>query len=430
MYRPNMQFPRSGGYGGDFSYDSYNGSSYHPQQPRRGYRNGGGAFPQVNKKRSNDESHQKARDREVSTSSSSNSSSYPVSVASFGSATTRKSGCLLDRFLDSTTPTAPLQYLPKTTMKLWKVPESESVAFFSLADLWESFDEWSAYGAGVPVTLNGGSDPAMQYYVPSLSALQLYCDPSVPDTSNRRLGEESDTSDCDFRDSSSEGSSSDEVERDQMYRMGHWRNSKAFDGDYSANLRIDRLSLRDRCKDAQEGSSSDEGETSNSLCFEYFERTAPYCREPLAVKVAQLAKSFPRLKTLRSIDLLPSSWLSVAWYPIYRIPIGSTLKDLAASFLTFHSLSTPLKDGSVQFSVGGKAVSGSCIIYSGGSYKIALPAFGLASYKFKGTVWSSGNSERLHADSLLETANEWLRLHGVQHPDYEFFLSHGSTYRR
>ena len=30
-------------------------------------------------------------------------------------------------------------------------------------------------------------------------------------------------------------------------------------------------------------------------------------------------------------------------YPIYRIPTGPTLKDLDACFLTFHSLSTPMR---------------------------------------------------------------------------------------
>ena len=45
--------------------------------------------------------------------------------------------------------------------------------FFSLRDLWDSFDEWSAYGAGVPIVLNP-KDTVVQYYVPYLSAIQLY----------------------------------------------------------------------------------------------------------------------------------------------------------------------------------------------------------------------------------------------------------------
>jgi hypothetical protein len=45
--------------------------------------------------------------------------------------------------------------------------------YYELADLWDAFGEWSAYGAGVPLLLNG-TDGVVQYYVPFLSAIQLY----------------------------------------------------------------------------------------------------------------------------------------------------------------------------------------------------------------------------------------------------------------
>lgn len=45
--------------------------------------------------------------------------------------------------------------------------------YFVLGDLWESFKEWSAYGAGVPLVLND-SDSVVQYYVPYLSGIQIY----------------------------------------------------------------------------------------------------------------------------------------------------------------------------------------------------------------------------------------------------------------
>jgi len=192
-----------------------------------------------------------------------------------------------------------------------------------------------------------------------------------------------------------------------------------------SNTRFDRLTSRSHSKAAQEGFSSDDGEGSSCPSFQYFERATPYSREPLADKIGDLAKDFPQLKTLRSIDLLPASWLSVAWYPIYRIPTGPTLRDLAACFLTFHPLSTPLKDGG---STVGKSVPVTPISNSGGSPKIALPVFGLASYKLKGTVWSTNdNCEGQQADFLFQ-ADQWLRSHQVKHPDYDFFLSHGSSY--
>lgn len=49
----------------------------------------------------------------------------------------------------------------------------ESQPYFVLGDLWESFKEWSAYGAGVPLILND-SDSVVQYYVPYLSGIQIY----------------------------------------------------------------------------------------------------------------------------------------------------------------------------------------------------------------------------------------------------------------
>ncbi|KAM1083321.1 hypothetical protein ACFX19_022141 [Malus domestica] len=90
----------------------------------------------------------------------------------------------LDRFLEYTAPVVVAQYFPKTSVKGWRTRESELHPYFVLGDLWESFKEWSAYGAGVPLLLNG-SDSVIQYYVPYLSAIQLYVDPSKPSTRTR-----------------------------------------------------------------------------------------------------------------------------------------------------------------------------------------------------------------------------------------------------
>lgn len=54
--------------------------------------------------------------------------------------------------------------------------------------------------------------------------------------------------------------------------------------------------------------------------------------------------------------------------------------------------------------------------------KISLPVFGLASYKFKGPLWTpNGGYERQLANSLLQATNNWLRLLQVSHPDFVFF---------
>ncbi|EMS60833.1 hypothetical protein TRIUR3_28063 [Triticum urartu] len=55
--------------------------------------------------------------------------------------------------------------------------------YFVLDDLWEAYKEWSAYGAGVPLVLDG-CDGVVQYYVPYLSAIELYGDSSVLQSSS------------------------------------------------------------------------------------------------------------------------------------------------------------------------------------------------------------------------------------------------------
>lgn len=54
--------------------------------------------------------------------------------------------------------------------------------------------------------------------------------------------------------------------------------------------------------------------------------------------------------------------------------------------------------------------------------KMSLPVFGLASYKFRGSLWTpSGGLERQLANSLLQATDDFLRLLQVNHPDFLFF---------
>jgi hypothetical protein len=53
----------------------------------------------------------------------------------------------------------------------------------------------------------------------------------------------------------------------------------------------------------------------------------------------------------------------------------------------------------------------------------SLRAFGLASYKLKGAVWSSNPEKRL-ATTLQHSADEHLKHLRVEHPDYNYFTSH------
>lgn len=315
--------------------------------------------------------------------------------------------CNLERFLRSVSPSVTAQHFSETTMRSWRTCDAEFRHYFVLGDLWESFKEWSVYGAGVPLILND-SDSVVQYYVPYLSGIQLYGYSSASSLKTRQLGEDSDGDY--FKDSSSDWSSDCEHERGCSNALTDSTLYQHPTGDVSC-----RLSSRDQ----HEGSSSDDGESSSlgSLLFEYLANDVPYSREPLYDKISQLAVHFPELRTLRSCDLLSSSWISVAWYPIYRIPVGPSLQDLDACFLTFHSLHTP--------TTGPRNVPSPSLLYPNeveGVPKISLPVFGLASYKFKGTLWApNGGYERQLVNSLLQSADNWLTLRQVNHPDFLFF---------
>lgn len=73
-------------------------------------------------------------------------------------------------------------------MKSLKICGPELQPYFLLGDLWEAFKEWSAYGAGVPLILND-CDSVIQYYVPYLSGIQLYVDPSKSSEKSRYLSQ-------------------------------------------------------------------------------------------------------------------------------------------------------------------------------------------------------------------------------------------------
>ncbi|KAL2540463.1 Protein of unknown function (DUF789) [Abeliophyllum distichum] len=327
----------------------------------------------------------------------------------------------LDRLMESVTPFIPAQCVSEA--RGWRTRKAVSHPFYCLEDLWESLKEWSVYGAGVPLVLNE-KDRIIQYYVPYLSGIQLYIDSKKPPSQLRRPGEESDAESS--RETSSAGSSDCEADRSSKTIVDGLRNQQNLVN--SNCLRLNRPPLRDKLV---LNSSSDEAEISNSpglLLFEYLEQEQPHNRRPLTDKISVLASQFPELKRYRSCDLLPASWMSVAWYPIYRIPIGQTLHDLEASFLTFHSLSTHSRSNIwPQFHAANtRQVHG--IVDP--SSKISLPVFGLASYKLKGSILSPCAAHECEQEnSLLQAADNWLRSLQVILPDYQFFLAHYSQGR-
>eukprot|EP00249_Psilotum_nudum_P023935 c29031_g1_i1 orf=390-1727(-) len=340
--------------------------------------------------------------------------------------------CNLDRFLESTCPSVQPLYLPKSCQ--WEACQSrlqlghtEPLPYFALADLRDSFGEWSAYGAGVPITLNG-NETVVQYYAPYLSAMQLYTARSGqrPFLKFRHPNGDSDASDYSCSEVSSDGES-DRLPECWKCECGKTHKRDAGECCICDAFKKDRNIPRYRIPEG------DGWDWHGHLLFEYFEESPPHGRVPLADKITELARVFPELRSLRSVDLLPASWMSVAWYPIYRIPTGPTLRDLAACFLTYHCLSTSWQDGALSGIVEPSKSPAACsvsLLSDRHLPRIYLQAFGLAHYKLRGSIWTSvGNQERRHASSLFRCAESWLRCLGVRHPDFEFFISHNPTSR-
>ncbi|EOX95181.1 Uncharacterized protein TCM_004737 [Theobroma cacao] len=297
----------------------------------------------------------------------------------------------LDRLMESVTPFVPAQCFSEEKRRGRRTRESDVHPHYCLGDLWECFSEWSCFAAYLVLsswlTVNSGNPP-------------MYC-------TIRRPSEDSDAESS--RETSSAGSSDCETDRRVKGGVdGAW--------DQPNSQRMSRPPM---------SSSSDEVEVGKSpglLVFEYFEQEQPHHRKPLYDKISSLASQFPDIRMYRSCDLLPASWISVAWYPIYRIPMGPTLQNLDASFLTFHSLSTHFRSKSpLQYPASSsRKVSG-----IDASSKISLPVFGVASYKLRGSILTpNGSQEWQQASSLLQAADNWLRGLQVHLPDFQFFVSH------
>ncbi|XP_047319376.1 uncharacterized protein LOC124922708 [Impatiens glandulifera] len=317
----------------------------------------------------------------------------------------------LERFLDRTTPVVQSQLLPKSEIrnlnKLWNPWGRENVEFFRLSDLWKRYDEWSAYGAGVPIVLDTG-ETLIQYYVPYLSAIQIF----ISNTTRREDVEwVSETRGGSLSDSFSEDSESEKV-------------STRWDGCSSEEENGSILHLNDRL---------------GSLYFQLFDISTPYSRVPLKDKICGLAERYPGLMNLRSVDLSPASWMAVAWYPIYHIPMGRTIKDLSTCFLTYHTLSSSFQDRDDDDEDDDELGSGMKRKMMMMKKKrkegegererheveeeegVRLSPFGLATYKMKGDVWATGrDQERLF--SLVSVADSWLKQLRVQHHDFNYFL--------
>ncbi|XP_076958901.1 uncharacterized protein LOC143634795 [Bidens hawaiensis] len=116
------------------------------------------------------------------------------------------------------------------------------------------------------------------------------------------------------------------------------------------------------------------------LAYEYMEKERPHLREPLSLKASLLGSAFPNLSKYRSCDLLPSSWIAVAWYSSYLEVVKR-----AGWVVWVPGLSDPVLENN--------------------KVKIRLPAIGVVPYKLKGSkIAPFDNYECRQEDALFRSA--------------------------
>uniref|UniRef100_A0A0E0KT20 Uncharacterized protein n=1 Tax=Oryza punctata TaxID=4537 RepID=A0A0E0KT20_ORYPU len=272
----------------------------------------------------------------------------------------------LRSFLHSVTPTLEAYIVAKPGGYSGRVPDLGRC--FYLVDLWNHFYPLSAYGVGTPVRLPSGQE-IEQYFVPYLSAIQLYTISDFTSCNEIVIG-------------------------NNLFDANNYVWCSAADN-WNGQYATTSLARYDSPRSMN-----------GRPCFQYFECDTPYERMPLADKVYELCYNFPPLSYLNSIELSPSSWMSVFWYPIGHVP-AMNKKDLSTCFLTYHSLST-LEDHTPFDSKD----------------PLTLPPIGLATHKTDGDVWTNADSgDQELTTSLVGAADSLLKKLDVQHHDFNYFLN-------
>ncbi|KAL5142739.1 DNA-directed RNA polymerases II, IV and V subunit 12 [Glycine soja] len=274
----------------------------------------------------------------------------------------------------------------------------------SLGCLWKWYEKHGSYGLEIraqdhenPKRQGGVGDfPFHAYFVPSLSAVQLF-----KNHENRCVNSGDKLPNCEV----SEACEMVDISEKSSTASQHLIFSVLFpwprNQDASSQTPKETASINNGSIPSINSNCSGDLE----LLFEYFEFEQPQQRRPLYEK------------------------FSVAWYPIYRIPDG----NFRASFLTYHSLGHLVR----RRTSSDLSTVGSCIV---------SPTVGLQSYNAQGECWFQLKHSALAAEmagldpslllkdrlrTLEETAS--LMARAVvnkgnltctnRHPDYEFFMS-------
>ncbi|KAL2334374.1 hypothetical protein Fmac_015587 [Flemingia macrophylla] len=307
----------------------------------------------------------------------------------------------------------------------------------SLGCLWQWYEKHGSYGLEIraqdhenPKRQGGFGDfPFRAYFVPSLSAVQLFKNPESQSLNSiDKLPNCEDAEACEMDDISAPTASQHSI-FSVLFPQPRNQNASIRTPKETASINNASIpSINLTCSGDLE------------LLFEYFELEQPQQRQPLYQKIQELVRgNIPtqcttygdptKLDSLKLRDLHPRSWFSVAWYPIYRIPDG----NFRASFLTYHSLGHFVR----RRTSSDLSIVGSCIV---------SPAVGLQSYNAQGECWFQLKPSALTSEvegldpslllkdrlrTLEETASLMARAvvnKGKltctnRHPDYEFFLS-------
>ncbi|VVB13704.1 unnamed protein product [Arabis nemorensis] len=99
-----------------------------------------------------------------------------------------------ENFLEHISPTVRFHTKSRRDSSSSPIGEAEKVRKLDvgLRAVWSAYEEWSCYARGVPLKLNHTHSDVTQYYVPSLSAIQIFTnEPFVDGSSSRSSGTDS-----------------------------------------------------------------------------------------------------------------------------------------------------------------------------------------------------------------------------------------------
>ena len=171
---------------------------------------------------------------------------------------------------------------------------------FTLKSLWEAFHETSAFGCEVPLEMNANN--------------------------KERSEKEEDAEE------------NEEPEVIAQYYASYVSAFQIFEKTKKKTLKKKRREER-RKNGVGESRSDDCDDDFKEASAQYFESLAPYSRPPLTDVIERLAEENEKVQSLKASEIdREKSWFCFAWYPIYRIPQGTSRSDIQGCFLTYHGL--------------------------------------------------------------------------------------------